>query len=80
MNALEENDGERALFEQEMREDTLRRLMGHESYDVRIDAETLRALVKQHNGALALLREIVNEHPENTALTRRARGFLKRVK
>lgn len=84
MNSLEEYDEECALIGQEMREammrDNVHRMISNEPFDTQINLPTLRALVKQHNGAMELLREIVAAHPEDTELMRRARRFVKRAK
>ncbi len=89
MSWSNENDGEAALFQSKMEEDdtcqrllrngNLRRLARNEPYPVEINSETLRALVKQHNGALQLLREIVEAYPEDTAMMGRAHAFMKEV-
>jgi len=93
MNWSNENDDETALFQSEMESDdtrqhlrrilqngNLRRMMSNEPYPVEINLQTLRALVKQHNGAMELLREIVAAHPEDTELMGRVRAFVKKAK
>jgi len=80
MSWSDENDGEAALFQREMRNDNLRRMMKNEPYPVEINLQTLRVLVKQHNGALKLLREMVDAHPEDTELMGRIRAFVKKAK
>ncbi len=86
MISLDENDGERALFEQELREEeaagrlplptdptTPRVLLLPR--EVRFDFASLSKMVKQRNEMVQLLREFLALHSEDTSLTRRARRF-----
>ena len=87
MNVLDINDGEYANFMQEMQEDeqerrktSLHAIIYNLPHEVGIDLPTLRRLLKWHNQALAMLREFLEMHPEESDLTKRARNLTGRPK
>ncbi len=80
VNLLEECDEETALFMEKMQGEEQRRRKAalHASihnlpYQTSIDLPTLRRLVKRHNQAVAMLREFLEMHLEESDLTKRAR-------
>ena len=79
MNELEENDGELALFLEEMRQEAprLQAILSKNRLPryAEIDLQSVRALVKDRNLMVTLLREFVALHPEDTDLVRRARRY-----
>lgn len=80
VNLLEECDEETALFMEEMQgeEQNLRKIIARGEvrylpHEVGIDRATLRRLMQRHNQAIAMLREFLAMHPEESDLTKRAR-------
>ncbi len=83
MNVLDENDGEYANFMQEMQEDERERrkaifhaIRHNLPHETRIDLPTLRRLMQRHNQAIAMLREFLEMHEEESDLVRRARQLV----
>ncbi len=80
MNINDENDGELALFTEEMRQEQprLHALLSKSRRPIykKIDLQTVRMMVKARNEMADLLREFAVRHPEDKDLTRRARRFL----
>ena len=86
MNDVDDNDSERALFEQELREEkaagrletSVNPISKHVFLlpgETRFESASLRKMVKHRNEMVQLLREFLALHPEDTSLTRRARRF-----
>ena len=80
VNLLGECDEETAPFMEEMQEEEQKRRKAalHASihnlpHQTSIDLPTLRRLVKRHNQAVAMLREFLAMHPEESDLTKKAR-------
>ena len=82
MNLLEECDEETALFMEEMQEEQKRRkaslhaVIHNLPYQTSIDLPTLRRLLQRHNQAIAMLREFLEMHPEDSDLVKRARKLV----
>jgi hypothetical protein len=83
MNILDINDGEYANFMEEMQEDERerRKALFHATrhnlpHETRIDLPTLRRLMQRHNQAIAMLREFLALHPEDSDLVSRARKLV----
>ncbi len=83
MNILNENDGEYALLLREMEEDAQERrkaiihsLRHNLPHETRIDSVTLRRLLHRHNQAIAMLREYLSLHSEDSDLAKRARRLI----
>jgi hypothetical protein len=83
MNDTEEFDDETALFMREMREEARQRqnaivhaLRHNLPHETRIDSVSLRCLLQRHNQAVAMLREFLAIHPEDSDLVNRARQLV----